>query len=337
MNRLLKIFILFTISCTSLMSCGEKEQPIPKRETIVLWDFYDGVEDYCSPKEGVCLEEFPDINFHVKDNMTYNNGLYASDKWLNNWADVLIASDINNDGYRELFFAGENYNTPYIGICDFHNNKKYYPFKEITDKCYTYSLDENGELIVIESISRNWDFAIRIGTISIIDKKLNINWRDGAYKNYDSMLYSEIPENTDLNFWITQKASYQDFIDKGCSNIPGWFGAYEFLDNRYKMEGEYSCSIPSTHVTYLTTGYPDTLDCNTVTRIEITDPKIRVYGFTLETNEEERSNILFKEGFKFSSKNDDFTIYNNGIFSIVFTETSIRLQVHVTNKRQVIY
>ena len=68
--------------------------------------------------------------------------------------------------------------------------------------------------------------------------------------------YLERPIDTNLEFWITQKVTFDEFKDKGCTFLPGWFGADEYLDSRY--QADISTGIvraPEIHVTYLVTGY----------------------------------------------------------------------------------
>lgn len=87
------------------------------------------------------------------------------------------------------------------------------------------------------------------------------------------------PDITDLAFWITQQTNSEEMEERGCTYLPGWSGASEYLDPRYKaVEKDGMATAPDVHVTYLLTGYPDVLDDTSVTRIEITDPEIRVYG-----------------------------------------------------------
>ena len=40
----------------------------------------------------------------------------------------------------------------------------------------------------------------------------------------DSDIYLDRPEDTNLEFWITQKVSFEDLDNKGCTYLPGWDG-----------------------------------------------------------------------------------------------------------------
>lgn len=145
--------------------------------------------------------------------------------------------------------------------------------------------------------------------------------------------YLARPEDTNLEYWITQKVSYKDLEANGCTYLPGWMGADEYLDSRYqsvKEKGDMA-TAPSVAVTYLLTGYPDVLDDQTVTKIQITDPEIVVYGLTMSSSNEEiekRMNQLNaskgKEGYYTLKK---ATFY--------FSSKRITISVPVTNKWRV--
>ena len=51
-----------------------------------------------------------------------------------------------------------------------------------------------------------------------------------------STFYLKKPADTNLDFWITERAEHQEFEEKGCTLLPGWFGAAEYLDHRYVAE-----------------------------------------------------------------------------------------------------
>ena len=51
-----------------------------------------------------------------------------------------------------------------------------------------------------------------------------------------STFYLKKPADTNLDFWITERAERQEFEEKGCTLLPGWFGAAEYLDHRYVAE-----------------------------------------------------------------------------------------------------
>ena len=149
--------------------------------------------------------------------------------------------------------------------------------------------------------------------------------------------YLDKPADTNLKFWITQRVTDDDFKD--CTYLPGWFGAAEYLDGRYEPvsiseDGYQRITKPEKYVTYLVTGYPDTLDDHAVTRIEITDPKITVYGLTLNSTTEEIKTRMSELSAEKTEYDREYTI-EKAYFS--FKTDCIRISVPVTNKQNIIY
>ena len=158
---------------------------------------------------------------------------------------------------------------------------------------------------------------------------------------YDKGIYVAKPEDTNLEFWITERATYQDFIDKGCTEIPGMFGGSEFLDSRYEAVNQGSMlSVPDVHVTYIVTGYPDVLDESAITSIEITDPIITVYGLTINSTKTEIDNRI--ADFSTVSReekvgNETTYCFNIDKASFRFTSGKISISVEVTNNSGVVF
>jgi len=151
--------------------------------------------------------------------------------------------------------------------------------------------------------------------------------------------YLQRPKDTNLLFWITQRCSGEDFKQAGCSFIPGWFGAEEYLDYRYellevgdKYSETHHYTIPPKHVTYVISGYPDALDGYAVTSIEITDPEITVYGLTMNSTNQEIENKM--KQLQFVKKNDAY-FKNNCTFN--FSSDFISIKAPSTNKHHIIY
>jgi len=148
--------------------------------------------------------------------------------------------------------------------------------------------------------------------------------------------YLEKPENTNLTYWITQKVSDDDFDD--CTYLPGWMGADEYLDGRYKAAEGYMDTAPAIHVTYLVTGYPDLKDSAAVTYIEITDPEIYVYGLTMDSGEAEIEKVMSNNNFKKSAAEESGLVSyykNNVVISIL--DSRITISASTTNKTGIIY
>ena len=145
--------------------------------------------------------------------------------------------------------------------------------------------------------------------------------------------YLDRPEDTNLEFWITQKVSSEDLKANGCTYLPGWEGANEYLDSRYQpVKGEGNMSTaPDVAVTYLLTGYPDILDDQTVTTIQITDPEIVVYGLTMSSTNQE----IEKRMNQLNASKGNEGCYTLKKAAFYFSSNRITISVPVTNKRHV--
>ena len=99
----------------------------------------------------------------------------------------------------------------------------------------------------------------------------------------------ERPEDTSLEFWIAEKVSTEDF--EGHYRVDDAFGCYLYYGKGYQpVESEEGGGPvqPEHCVKYTITAYPDYSsnqgNFDTVTRIEITDPKVSVYGITCRSS-----------------------------------------------------
>ena len=160
----------------------------------------------------------------------------------------------------------------------------------------------------------------------------------GCSKNaHDKSLYIDKPSETNLEFWITQRVTLEEMENKGCTFLPGWMGASEYLDSRYTAEVNGGMeTAPEIHVTYLVTGYPDTLDDLAVTHIEITDPSIAVYGLTLNSTEVEIREKMDDIANSFVNE-DECLIASVESCSFSFSSERIIIDAPVTNNSGVIY
>lgn len=142
------------------------------------------------------------------------------------------------------------------------------------------------------------------------------------------------PEDTNLLFWITERVSAEDFKGCGCTYLPGWFGAAEYLDRRYEaIEEEGHSRAPDVHVTYLTSGYPDALDASAITRINITDPTITVYGLTMNSAPDVVESRMKELKFKV---NKNGAYYKNNC-TFYFSRECISINAPSTNKHHIVY
>lgn len=160
--------------------------------------------------------------------------------------------------------------------------------------------------------------------------------------NKDSGPSLKKPKDTDLEFWITERVTSKDLEDKGCTYLPGWMGAEEYLDSRYQaIPGEGGmATAPDIHVTYLLTGYPDLADDLAVTNIEITDSEITVYGLTINSTQNEITSRLssLSNSFSFVTTLDEcYLCVKIQNCSFCFMSTKIIINVPVTNNNGIIY
>ena len=145
-----------------------------------------------------------------------------------------------------------------------------------------------------------------------------------------SSKYLEKPADTNLSFWITEKVESSSFEE--FTFLPGGFGVNMYLDKRYELEDqENPLSIPPFHVIYHVTKYPDYSDKDSyVTFIEITDPSIYVYGLSTDSNQEDISSRMEKEGFQ---EKQGVFLQNNCSFS--FSKESILISANVSNRNNI--
>ena len=161
-------------------------------------------------------------------------------------------------------------------------------------------------------------------------------------ESVDASVKGPVIETTGLEFEITQRVDSKDF--DGHDQIFGWYGAREFLGKEYKAvppaeEGEMA-SRPEVYVSYIITSYPDYSDAEqAVTQIRITDPKVTVFGHTVDTPVEEFDATLTAKGFTIeqigegtrrkATKGDISISYGGG--------QHIQIDAKVTNEEGIVY
>lgn len=152
----------------------------------------------------------------------------------------------------------------------------------------------------------------------------------------------EIPDNVDevktLEFWVGEKVEGSAL--EGHTLIVGMFGGYEYFGSGYcdkdrfiPWEDEY----PEYYVTYTLTAYPDysSGDSDTVTGIEITDPKVWVYGINCNCSVEEFAEAFSSIGCEVETGETGGTAtYGKTTVSLTAVEgaRALRISVEVTNK-----
>ena len=190
-----------------------------------------------------------------------------------------------------------------------------------------FELDEDIEALVIKDEA-----------ITIADK----------YEKAPVSAYAPKAENTTLEFWITENVEGVDFSQH--NEIYGWMGAREFYGKGYSsVKDEDGNTVKPTHyVTYLITAYPDHADGGRyVTRIEISDPEVAVYGLTVNSTIEEYEAVFRKMGYVISVEEyGESTVFSATKFDTITFELRINsnestpvltIRARVTNREGIIY
>lgn len=161
-------------------------------------------------------------------------------------------------------------------------------------------------------------------------------WAGYAFPGPDGYIPPR-PEDTQLEFWICEDVSGTDWT--GHDEIYGWFGAREFLGRGYSA-GEQN-ERPGTRVSYIITAWPDYADGGSfVTRIEITDPAVNVYGLTVNSEPAEFDSVMESMGFEIREVNDHYRLASrDGItFSLSSGDTSeLGITAEVSNREGIIF
>lgn len=163
----------------------------------------------------------------------------------------------------------------------------------------------------------------------------------------------EKPDDADLEFWIAEDVSNVDFSEY--YEIIGWFGAREFYGKGYAPAAvnEDNFAIdPRHYVKYLVTAYPDYSDGGQyVTRIEITDPSVTVYGINCESAFDEFDEAMEKHGYEVTHSADvtatgnaKLTLHTADLGGKAWinliensSERKLVIGVEVSNKNNIVY
>ena len=167
-------------------------------------------------------------------------------------------------------------------------------------------------------INKKKEFLIIIAVILILSTSFIV------YRNY-------LPNpHTNLEFWVVERVKKGDFKD--CSPKYGMFGGDQYYGSEYIPEiTEGNMQIdPEYCVIYTVTAYPDYMFNNRyVTGIYITDPKIEIYGLTINSSKEDIIKTLKKKGFIVKEGNG--VIAKRGKFTINFYDNSISIRAEKSN------
>ena len=144
------------------------------------------------------------------------------------------------------------------------------------------------------------------------------------------------PGDSDLEVWITERLDSEKLKKLGCTYLPGWFGAEEWLGSKYTpvtMEESAMETAPEIHVTYHFSGYPDLSDPWVCTKISITDPEVRVYGLSMASSKEEVGKRMRELSFQ-----QNGSVYTKNSVSFYFADERISISTApATNKNNIVY
>lgn len=167
------------------------------------------------------------------------------------------------------------------------------------------------------------------------------------YEKPPVSVFAPEPEDTTLEFWITENVKNVDFSQH--NEIYGWMGAREFYGKGYSSTKDEDGNDvkPEHYVTYLITAYPDYADGGEyVTRIDITDPSVSMYGLTVNSTIEEYDAVFRKMGYVISVEergvNMIFTATRAGItFELCIrhdgSSRMLTIRAEVTNREGIVF
>lgn len=144
------------------------------------------------------------------------------------------------------------------------------------------------------------------------------------------------PEH-DLEFWITQDVN--DFDFSSYQPKYGIMGGWEYYGTGYVPTlGEDGQQIDPEHcVVYTVTNYPDySTNSRHVTRIEITDPAVTVYGLSISSTVEEIKSVMTAEGFNVTGSDTALRAERDN-FLFTFSKDKITIRAEVTNHFGIVY
>lgn len=167
-------------------------------------------------------------------------------------------------------------------------------------------------------------------------------------------LEEALKTETDLEFFILDDVANADF--SAFQEIYGVFGASQYAPKRYGIssEGSIPQEIPEHCVLFTVSAWPDHADGGAfVTDITITDPKVRLFGLTVDSTAEEFIEKCELLGYKKAEKQSEADQAARGIkeyacveskdgkYSIVLEKTSersvIRIIAPVSNRNNIIF
>ncbi len=149
------------------------------------------------------------------------------------------------------------------------------------------------------------------------------------------------PEDFALDFWIAENVEEVD-LSKYQENY-GWYGAREYLGSAYKMviDEDGSQHLPEKYVSYLVSAYPDYSDGGKyITRIEIRDPEVKIYGLSINSSLEEFDELFKSMGYEISEVGSTGKCHKaekEGIWFSLFEGLNLNVNAEVENREGIIF
>jgi len=174
-------------------------------------------------------------------------------------------------------------------------------------------------------------------TIVVLALLTAMIWAVMFFTKSEQPYFPPKPEDTTLEFWICDDMSLFDW--SGHDEIGGWMGAWEFLGKDYRRTpaGER----PYVRVSYILTAWPDYADDGEyVTKIEITDPAVPVYGLTVESEPAEFERVMKSMGYKVETVDDGLqrAVRDRFTFSIYRGDTpKFTISAEVSNREGIVF
>ncbi len=140
-----------------------------------------------------------------------------------------------------------------------------------------------------------------------------------------------------LEFWIAENVDDFDFSNHQPKY--GIMGGWEYYGIGYAPTlGEDGQQIDPEHcVIYTVTNYPDySNNSRHVTRIEITDPAVKIYGLSISSTVEEIKSIMTAEGFTVTESGTAVRAERDN-FRFTFSKDKITISAEVTNHLGIVY
>lgn len=140
-----------------------------------------------------------------------------------------------------------------------------------------------------------------------------------------------------LEFWIAENVDDFDFSNHQPKY--GIMGGWEYYGIGYAPTlGEDGQQIDPEHcVIYTVTNYPDySNNSRHVTRIEITDPAVKIYGLSISSTVEEIKSVMTAEGFSVTESGTAVRAERDN-FKFTFSKDKITISAEVTNHLGIVY